>query len=132
MKTAIAVTTLILALPLAACGGEDKPAVCGSVNDLTSSIKDVKDVEVTNSDALTDLKTALTAVESDFADVKADAKAEFSAPVDAVQSSLAALKTSVEQAQAAPSAATLAAAGSALSALVTEVQKLIDDVKSTC
>ena len=131
MKFAAAVTTLILALPLAACS-EDKPAVCGSVDDLKASVDDVKEIDVTASDDLTDLQSALTAVENDFADVKADAKSEFAAPVDAVQSSLTALKTSVQQAQSAPAADTLAAAASALSAFGTEVQTLIDDVQSTC
>ena len=124
-------TTLILALPLAACS-EDEPAVCGSVDDLKASVDDVKEIDVTASDDLTDLQSALTAVENDFAEVKADAKSEFAAPVDAVQTSLTALKTSVQQAQSAPAADTLAAAASALSAFGTEVQTLIDDVQSTC
>ena len=131
MKTAIALTTLILTLPLAACS-EDEPAVCGSVDELQASVDDAKEVDVTASDDLAGLQSALRAVESDFADVKADAKTEFSAQVDAVETSLAALQTRVEAAQAGPAADTLAAAGSALTAVGTEVQKLIDDVKSTC
>ncbi len=78
-----------------------------------------------------DQESRLTAVESDLADVHADAKSEFSAPVDAVETSLATLKTSVEGAQTAPSADTVAAAGAALSAFGTEVQNLSNDVKST-
>ena len=34
MKPAIAATTLLLALSLNACGGEDEPAVCNSSADL--------------------------------------------------------------------------------------------------
>jgi hypothetical protein len=131
MKFTIALTTLILALPLAACS-EDEPAVCGSVDDLRASVDDVREVDVTGSDDLTDLQSALTAVESDFAEVKTDARSEFNAPVDAVETSLTALKTSVEQAQSAPAADTLAAAASDLSAFGSEVQTLIDDVQSTC
>jgi hypothetical protein len=122
---------LILALPLAACG-EDQPAVCGSVDDLKSSVDDAKKVDVTGPDVLTDIQSALKAVEGDFADVKADAKSEFSAPVDTVETSLAALKSSLEQARSAPAADTVAAAAAAVSAFGTAVQTLIDDVKSTC
>jgi len=131
MKTAIALTALVLALPLSACS-EDEPAVCGSVDELQASAEDVRDVDITASDDLTDLQSALQAVESDFADVKTDAEAEFSAPVDAVESSLAALRTSVEAAESTPTPETLAAAASALSDLGTEVQTLVDDVTSTC
>ena len=131
MRTAIALTTLILALPLTAFG-EDASAACGSVDDLKASVNDLKQVDVSSPDDLPDLQSALKAVESDFAGVKKDAKSEFSARVDAVETSLAALKSSVGQAQKAPAADTVAAAVSALSAFGTQVQKLVGDVKSTC
>jgi hypothetical protein len=131
MRTAIAVTTLLLALPLTACG-QDDPAVCGSADDLRASVDDVKKVDLTASDALADLQSALTAVEDDFADLKADAKSEFSASVDAVESSLTAVKTSLEDVQTTPSKQSVSAAGSALTTLGSKVETLLDDVKSTC
>ena len=72
MKLAIALTTLFLALPLTACS-EDTPAVCGSVDDLKTSVAEVTDIDVSSSSALTDLQSGLTAVESNLADVKSDA-----------------------------------------------------------
>ena len=131
MKFAIAVTTLILALPLAACS-EDEPAVCGSVDDLQASVDDVQDIDVSDSTALTDLESGLTAIGDDLAAVKADAESEFSEPVDVVQTSFTDLQSSVEAATADPTAATVAAAGDALSTFGTDVQTLIDDVQSTC
>lgn len=140
MKPAIAVTALVLALSLTACGDDepDEPdapaeaAVCTSVDDLRSSVDDVQAIEVESGTALADLQSGLAAVESAFSEVKADAKSEFAAPVDAVQSSLVALKTSVEAATTTESAETLAAVGPALSTFGTDVQALVDDVESTC
>jgi len=129
MRTAIAVTSLILALPLAGCS---EPAVCSSADDLRASVNDVKAVDVTAADDLADLQSALRTVESDFAQVKADAEAEFSAPVDAVEGSLDALRTSMVEAETETTAETVAAVGAALSTLGTDVQTLVDDVESTC
>jgi hypothetical protein len=131
MKTLIAATTLMLAASLAACS-EDKPAVCSSVDNLKASTEQVKKVDVTSSGGLTDLQTALKAVQGDLATVKADAKTKFSAPLDAVEKSFATLKASIQSAKTDTSAATIATAGSALSSFRTDVQTLIRDVQSTC
>ena len=53
---AAAVMTLALSTPLAACG-EDKPAVCSSVDSLKSSVNDVKKIDVSSSTALSDLES---------------------------------------------------------------------------
>ena len=130
-SVALTIATLILGASLVACGG-DKPAVCDSVDNLKSSVDDVKDIDVTSSGAVSDLQSGLTSIDSDLATVKADAKAEFSSQIQAVQQSFAALKTSVDAAKAAPTAATLSAAGAALSAFDTGVETLISDIQSTC
>jgi hypothetical protein len=130
-SVALTIATLMLAASLAACGG-DKPAVCGSVDNLKSSVDDVKDIDVTSSGAVSDLQTGLTSVESDLTAVKADAKSEFSTQIQAVLQSLSALKTSVDAAKANPTAATLSTAGAALSAFDTGVEALVSDIKSTC
>ena len=128
---ALTIATLMLCASLAACGG-DKPAVCGSVDDLKSSVDDVKDIDVTSSGAVSDLQTGLTSVESDLAAVKADAKSEFSSQIQGVQQSFATLKTSVDAAKADPTASTLSTAGAALSAFDTGVESLVTDIQSTC
>jgi hypothetical protein len=102
------------------------------VDDLKSSTEHVRTVDVTTSGGLTDLQTALKAVQDDLATVKADVKTRFSAPLDAVEKSFATLKASVQAAKTDASAATIATAGSALSSFGTDVQTLIRDVQSTC
>ena len=131
MKPAIAATALLLALSLTACG-EDTPPVCSSVDNLKASVADVKKVDVSSSGALAELQSGLKTVTSDFAKVKTDAKSEFSSQLDAVETSLATLKASVQAATTGPSGATLTAAGSALRTFGTNVQTLITDVESTC
>jgi hypothetical protein len=126
-----AVMALALATPLAACS-EDKPAVCSSVASLKSSVNDVKKIEVSSSNALSDLESGLKAIGSDLSDVKTDAKAEFATQVKAVQASYDALTAKVDAAMATASAATLSAAATALSTFGTDVQTLVTDVKGTC
>ena len=128
---ALTMVALLLGALLAACGGDD-PAVCGSVDNLKSSVDDVKDIDVSSSGAVSDLQSGLAGVESDLADVKADAKSEFSSQLQAVQQSLTALKTSTNAAKADPTAATLSTARAALSAFGTGVETLVSDIQSTC
>ena len=63
LPIALAVSTLMLATSLTACG-EGTPAVCGSVDDLKASVKKVQDIDLTSSGAPSDLKTGLKAVKS--------------------------------------------------------------------
>jgi hypothetical protein len=132
MKPAIAVATLLLAVSLTACGGEDEPAVCNSSNDLKTSLKDAQKIDIGSGTALADLKSALKEVRSNLATVKEDAESEYSAQVKAIESGYAALRTSIQSATSSTSAATLAAVGAAVSALATDVEALIADVQKTC
>ena len=133
MKPPITLTmaALVLSASLVGCG-EDKPAVCGSVDNLKTSVNDLKDIDVTSSSAVSDLESGLTTIRADLDDVKTDAKSEFSPQIEAVDTSYAAVKTSVDAAKADPSATTLAAAGTAVSAFGTDVETLISDIQSTC
>jgi hypothetical protein len=132
MKPAIAVTTLLLTVSLAACGGEDEPAICNSSSDLKSSVKDLKKIDIGSGTALADLKSAIKEIQGKFAAVKADAESEYSEQVKAIESGAAALKTSIQAATSSTSAATLAAVGATVSALATDVEALITDVQKTC
>jgi hypothetical protein len=91
---AIAMPTLLLSLSVAACS-DDKPAVCSSVDSLKSSVDAVKNINVGSSGALTDLQSGLTAIKTDLADVKSDAKSEFSWQISPVETSYFVLKKSV-------------------------------------
>ena len=133
MKPALvlAMPTMLLTVSLVACGG-DKPAVCDSVDNLKSSVQDVQDVDVTGPGGPGDLQTALTAVETDLAAVKADAKSQFTTQISAVEASYAALASTVTAAKADPTAATLTAAASAVSSFGTDAETLTSDVDATC
>jgi hypothetical protein len=115
---------------LVACG-EDTPAVCGSAEQLQSSFDDLKDIDV-KENGIDEFKSQLETVDGDLDQLTNDAKSEFSAQVDAVIATFEALKTSAQAATDDPSADTLAAANTAMSAFTTEVQALIKDAESTC
>ena len=132
MKPAIAVTTLLLTVSLAACGGEEEPAICNSSSDLRTSVKDVKKIDIGSGTALADLKSAIKEIQGNLAAVKADAKSEYSDQVNAIESGYAVLKTSIQTATSSTSAATLATVGTAVSAFATDVEALINDVQKTC
>ncbi|MER7606487.1 hypothetical protein [Nocardioides sp. NPDC127503] len=125
------VAALTLSASLAACG-EDDPAVCSSVNELQSSVDDVKGIDIGSSETLSDLQTGLSAVEDDLVDLKADAADEFSTQIEAVEASFATLTSSVESAIAGVSVDTLAAARAALSTFGDDIETLVTDVKETC
>jgi hypothetical protein len=127
----VATVTLLLVATLVGCS-DDKPAVCSSVDNLKTSVDDVKNIDVTSSSAASDLESGLTTIKSDLADVKTDAKSQFSSQLDAVDSALATLTTRVDAAKADPSANTLAAVGAAVAPFNSAVQTLISDVQSTC
>jgi hypothetical protein len=127
----VATVTLLLGATLVGCS-DDKPAVCSSVDNLKTSVDDVTNIDVTSSGAASDLESGITTVKSDLADVKTDAKSQFSSQLDAVDSALATLTTRVDAAKADPSASTLAAVGAAVAPFKSAVQTLISDVQSTC
>jgi hypothetical protein len=128
----LAASTLVLTATLTACGGNDKPAVCGSVDDLKSSISGLTDLNLKSGSALTDLQGQLTTIKSDFDTVKADATSQFSAQIKAVDTSYTALQTTAGAAVANTTVATLAAAATDLSTFASAVQTLITDVQETC
>lgn len=133
MRTSRAITVASLAVSALVVGcGADTPEVCGSVADLKASVDNVREIDVTASGAINELKSALSAVQSDLAEVKADAESNFAAQLAAVETSYDALKTSVESVRAGASAATLAEAASALSTFGSDVGNLITDIQATC
>jgi len=126
-----AAAILVLGVALGGCGN-DKPSVCGSVDALETSINNVGNIDPASPNAVDELKLAISNIESDMEQVKSDAKTQFSSQIDAVNSSLATLKTRVTAAKADPTAVNVAAAGAALGPFTSDAKTLISDVKSTC
>ena len=129
---AVAASALLLTVSLAACGGDDQPAVCSSANDLKSAINDFTSIDVTSSNGLSDLKEGLTNVRDDLQKLKSDASSEFSSQVDAVDAAVSTLTASLEAAADQPNATNLAAVVSAVPAVTSSVKTLVTDVQDTC
>ena len=126
-----AATVVMLSASLVACGS-DTPAVCASADQLKSSVDEVKDIDVTDTNGIDELKSQLETIDGDLDQLTNDAKQEFSSQVDTVATTFEALKASVQAATDDPSAETLAGAATAWSAFSTSVKTLISDVQSTC
>lgn len=125
--------SLLLGASLVACGGgNDKPAVCDSVDTLKGSISDLKDIDITSSGAVSSLETGLATVKTDFDALKTDAKSEFSPQIQAVDSAYTVLQSSAEAAKSDPSAASIAAVAAAAATFASNVQTLVQDVQATC
>ncbi len=133
MKRSIAgaVLTMLLSATVVACS-DDKPEVCNSVDDLKSSIDGLTNIDVSSSTTINELQSGLDTVQTNLTTVKTDAKAEFSSQIDAVDTALGTLNTSVDTARSDPTANSLAAVGTAVTAFTTATQTLVDDVESTC
>ena len=128
---ALATAALVLGASLVGCS-EDEPEVCGSVDDLKTSVNSLKDVDLTTSGAVEDLQSGLANIKTDLEEVKTDAKSQFSSQIEAVDTAYGALATSAEDAKADPSVATLSAVASAWSTFRTDVKSLIEDIQATC
>ncbi len=135
MKTRLVlpVVSLLLGASLVGCGGgNDKPAVCDSVDTLKGSITDLTDIKLTSSGALSSLQTQLTTIKQDYEAVRTDAKSQFSTQLTAVDTAYSALTTSASTAKSSPSAASLATAAAAVASFVSSLQTLVSDVEQTC
>ncbi|TCN31659.1 hypothetical protein EV644_12678 [Kribbella orskensis] len=126
-----AVAALVLGVSLVGCSS-DNAAVCDSVDNLKTSVDNAKKIDVTSSTGVSDLQNGLAAIDTNLAQVKTDAKSDFSSELTAVETAYNALKTSLATAKSAPAAATLATALSASQAFVASVDTLSTKVKSTC
>jgi hypothetical protein len=122
---------LTLTLTVAGCGGKDKPAVCGDVDTLQSSISSLTDIKVEQG-ALDQLKTKLTQVQTDAEQLKSDASSQFGTEITAVETAASGVKTALDAAVATPSASTIAAVVATLPALKTALSNLQSAVESTC
>ena len=57
----LALAALVLGPLLVGCG-EDEPAVCGSVDDLKTSVNSLKDIDLTTSGEVEDLESGLATI----------------------------------------------------------------------
>lgn len=126
---------VVLVATLAGCGSgsgeDDTPAVCSSVDALRSSVAALTDVQVERG-ALDTFQKAFDKVRADLSTVVKDAKREYADEVDTVEEAVSDLRTSLDAAASAPTAANIAAVGAVSKALGTSLTTLVDAVDSTC
>ena len=139
----IGVPLLVCCGLLAACSDDDgssagapssstaAPALCGSVEDLQTSLAAIPEVPATV-EGLGTLREALGQVASEVTQVVDDARSQFRTQADALTAGLSALQTSVGAAVSAPSAASLDAVGTSVRALADTTAGLASDVSSSC
>ena len=116
--------TLLLVAVLLGGACSSKPQVCSDLEQLQGSVQALKDVNVTESGALSTLQTDLDTIQTDFAAVKSSADEAVGSEVSAMDSSLQTLKQAIQAAVASPDATTLAAVGTAASAAQTSFTAL--------
>ena len=90
-----------LVLATAGCGGDDQPAVCEDLEQLSSDIDGLQELDLTAGEgAIADLEEALGAITTDLQAVKGDAEEELSEPIAAVEASLEEVSTEFDTAKA--------------------------------
>ena len=141
LSTSVTMTVLVLVLGggAAACGdGGDpaaqspEPALCGSIENLNNDISDMNSIDYTSSAGLDQLQKGISRVKQDLADVKKNAKKEFSGELALTQTSFAAAAASVKAAVNDPSAAAIKAVKASLTQFGAAAQTLVSDVQTTC
>jgi|tagenome__1003787_1003787.scaffolds.fasta_scaffold19799734_1 hypothetical protein len=120
-----------LALLLAGCGSS-KPAYCTARSDLEGSVKAVGDVNPLQSGGLEELKTKLSAVQSDAGKVVSSAKSDFPSQTSAIKASVANLKGSLQGLSSNPSPSQAATLTGDAKAVVTSVDDFVQASGSKC
>jgi hypothetical protein len=127
-----AVALLAAALVAVGCGGDDAPDYCENVADLQESVDDVKNVQLSESGALSTLQTDLSQIRSDANAVVSSAKEDFPDETSALKSSVSSLSTTLKQLPASPTAQQLAPLAQEISSVVTAADGLSSATNSAC
>jgi hypothetical protein len=93
---ALAAATLLLA---AGCGGDEESAVCGDLENVQSSIQDVRDIELEEG-ALEEVRQTAADIDADLQAAQAEAEAELGDEIDALRTAVQALVAEAEAAAA--------------------------------
>ena len=105
--------------------------MCDAAENLRTSLAALRDVQPVQ-EGTDAVREAFASVQTDFAQLRADASAEYADEFDHVQADADGVRTAVETAQDSPSAQTLGAVASAIGVLVSDGDALVDKVESTC
>jgi hypothetical protein len=115
---------------LAGCGGSSKPAYCSDRSNLESSVKGLTNLNA--SSGISGLKTQLTTIQSDAAQLVSSAKSDFPSQTSAIKSSVAALQSAVKALPSNPSATQLGPVATAAASVISSVKSFTDVTSSNC
>ena len=105
--------------------------MCDAAKYLRASLAALGDVQPVQ-EGTDAVREAFASVQTDFAQLRADASAEYADEFDRVQADADGVRTAVDTAQDSPSSETLGAVASAIGVLVSDGDALVDQVESTC
>jgi hypothetical protein len=126
----LAVAAPIIATALSGCG-DDKPAVCSSLDDVKSSVQSLSSVQV--GDGFVDAaRTTVGELRTAVAQLKTDADGEFSSEVTALSGTLSLAANAVTTASADPSAGAVAKVAVAVKNVADAGRSLVTAVEDTC
>ena len=121
----------LLGIGSALSGCSSQPAVCDDVDALRTSVGKLQDVKI-GDNALDTLSSDLADIQADLKKLGDDASEQYSSEVDALDSQVAGLRTSLQAAAAAPTAESIGAVGQDVQGVGSAMRDMSDAVKSTC
>ncbi len=125
---AVAATCVVLG----ACGGDDKPAYCSSVNNFKDSVSGLTDLQI-GQNAVSDLTAQVDKIKSSGTQLVADAKSDFPSETTALSGSITALTATAQQlGDSQTQKAALLALPGEIQAVKSSYDALSSAVKSKC
>jgi len=115
---------------LTACS-DSKPAVCTDVDNLQESVQSLRDVTFSKG-ALSTISADISQIKAQLATTKADAKSEFSSELTQLSTALDTVSARFGAVKSDPTALTLAALATSVSAAGSATQALKSAVADTC
>jgi hypothetical protein len=123
---------IIVAAALTGCGGSSKPGYCSKTADLKKSVQALGSVNILKGGPSA-LKSALQKVETNAKAVVSSAKGDFPKEVEAINSSVDAIKKTAQQLSASPTQpALIAMVPGQISAVASSIQNFTSATSSKC
>jgi hypothetical protein len=117
------------ALVAAGCDGS-KPSYCSKADQLELAVKDLSEINLSN--GLSSVPAALSKVESTASAAVTAAKKDFPTETGRIESSVATLKTAVQQLPSSPSATQIATLALNITSVVDAVNGFVSQTKKKC
>jgi len=129
-RTAASLLCLVgLSTGITACGGQS--AVCDDIDSINASVQNLKDAKI-GENGLSVLRTELPKIRSELTQLSADASAQYSSQIDAIEARARTLRSSIASASGAPSADAMAKVADDVRAFGSAVGDLSDAAAGSC